>query len=244
MNSGQTATILPGTDRDPEVINVLFLCDEWKSSKGGLSTFNRELAVNLAKSSSERINVQCYVPESDALDREDAKKHGVNLVTAEKIPGSTDPLECLKIPPPLQDLHVVIGHGRKFGLPAYFIVNNTKCKMIQFLHVFCEDLGKYKMETERSAEDAIDENEDKHRLEKELCEAADMVVAVGSSLQTKYQNCLPPEINVQVLTPGIFESFARPPLRCPPELRSLGEQAPVADQDAVFRVFAFRRSSC
>ena len=49
--SEKTASIRPGTSRDPEAINVLFLCDEWKSSKGGLSTFNRELAVNLARSS-------------------------------------------------------------------------------------------------------------------------------------------------------------------------------------------------
>ena len=240
MNSRQTASIRPGTGRDPEAINVLFLCDEWKSSKGGLSTFNRELAVNLAKSSSERINVHCYVPHSDERDREDARKHGVNLFTAQRIPGSTDPLECLKIPPPLQDLHVVIGHGRKFGLPACFIMNNTKCKWIQFLHVFCEDLGKYKA-AKTSVEDTIDENEEKHRLEKELCEAADMVVGVGSSLQTKYQNCLPRDINVQVLTPGIFESFALPPLRYPPELRSLGELVPVADRDVEFRVFMFGR---
>lgn len=82
MNSGQTASIRPGTDRESEVINVLFLCDEWKSSKGGLSTFNRELAVNLAKSSSDSIKVHCYVPQSNELDREDASQHGVNLLTA------------------------------------------------------------------------------------------------------------------------------------------------------------------
>lgn len=93
----------------------------------------------------------------------------------------------------------------------------------------------------RSAEDTIDENEDKHRHEKELCEAADMVVGVGSSLQTKYQKCLPRGINVHVLTPGIFESFACPPLRYPPELRSLGEHGPVADQDSEFSVFVFGR---
>ena len=235
-NSEKTASIRPGTSRDPEArINVLFLCDEWKSSKGGLSTFNRELAVNLAKSSSERIIVHCYVPQSDELDIEDAREHGVNLFTAQRIPGSTDPLECLKIPPP-HEVHVVIGHGRKFGVPAYFIANNTKCKWIQFLHVFCEDLGKYKW-AKRSTEDTIDENEDKHRHEKELCEAADLVVGVGSSLQTKYQKCLPRGINVQVLTPGIFESFA-PPL---PELRSLGGPVPDHDQDAEFSVFMFSR---
>ena len=29
-------------------IDVMFICSEWGSKKGGLSTFNRELAVNLA----------------------------------------------------------------------------------------------------------------------------------------------------------------------------------------------------
>ena len=241
MNSRQTASISirSGTGRDPKAINVLFLCDEWKSLKGGLSTFNRELAINLAERSSDNIEVHCYVSQSDDLDREDARRHGVNLITAQRVPGSTDPLECLKIPPSLQDLHVVIGHGRKFGVPAYLIANNTKCKWIQFVHVFCEDLGKYK-KGRRSA-DTIDENEDKHRREKELCEAADMVVGVGTLLQTKYQKCLPGGINVRVLTPGIFESFARQPLRYPSELRSLGEQWPVVDRDSEFSVFAFGR---
>ena len=32
-------------------VKILFVCDEWNSSKGGLSTFNREFAINLAKSS-------------------------------------------------------------------------------------------------------------------------------------------------------------------------------------------------
>ena len=32
-----------------QCIDVMFICSEWGSSRGGLSTFNRELAVNLAK---------------------------------------------------------------------------------------------------------------------------------------------------------------------------------------------------
>ena len=76
-------------------INVMFLCDEWKSSKGGLSTFNREFAVNLAKTASSRIKVHCYVSQSDEQSREDARQHGVNLITAQSIPGSVDPLDWL-----------------------------------------------------------------------------------------------------------------------------------------------------
>ena len=193
--------------KDPERINVMFLCDEWKSSKGGLSTFNREFAVNLAKTSSESIKVHCYVSQSDELSREDAKQHGVNLITAQNIPGSTDPLDWLKIPPlELPNPDIVIGHGRKFGTPAYFIVRTTKCKWVQFVHVFCEDLGKYK-ETQSASQDTIEENEKKHKSETELCKAADLVVAVGSRLQQKYSRSLP-NVKVEIITPGIIEKFS------------------------------------
>ena len=187
-------------------INVMFLCDEWKSSEGGVSTFNREFAVNLAKTTSGSIKVYCYVSQSNKLSREDARRHGVELITARNIPGSVDPLDLLKIPPPeLPNPDIVVGHGRKFGTPAYFIVQTAKCKWIHFVHVFCEDLGKFKA-TQSAAVDTIEENEKKHKSEIELCKAADVVVAVGSRLQQKYSNCLP-HVKVEIITPGIFEKF-------------------------------------
>ncbi len=193
--------------KDPERINVMFLCDEWKSSKGGLSTFNREFAVNLAITTRESIKVHCYVSQSDEPSREDAKQHGVNLITARSIPGSTDPLDFLKIPPPeLPNPDIVIGHGRKFGTPAYFIVQTAKCKWMHFVHVFCEDLGKYK-QAESAAVDTIEENEKKHKSEIELCRAADAVIAVGSRLQQKYSRSLP-NVKVEIITPGIIEKFS------------------------------------
>jgi len=195
---------------EPRRINVMFLCEEWVSSKGGLATFNREFAVNLAKTPSDKINVHCYVSKSNESDREDAKNNGVNLITAQSIPGTSDPLDWLKFPPPeLPNPDIVIGHGRKFGTPAYCIVRTTNCKWVQFVHVFCEDLGKYKQsdENRRSASNTIAENEKKHKSEVELCKAADVVVAVGSRLQQKYSRCLP-GIEVQVITPGILENFS------------------------------------
>ena len=187
-------------------INVMFLCDEWKSSKGGLSTFNREFAVNLAKTATGRIKVHCYVSQSDELSREDARQHGVELITARSIPGSVDPLDWLKLPPPeLPNPDIVVGHGRKFGTPAYFIVRVASCKWIHFVHVFCEDLGKFKA-TQSVAVDTIEENEKKHKIEIQLCKAADAVVAVGSQLQQKYSECLA-HVKVEIITPGIFEKF-------------------------------------
>ena len=191
---------------EDQCIDVMFVCSEWDSSKGGLSTLNRELAVNLAKYSKNNIRVHCFVCGSTEKDRRDASRQGVHLITARRPPASSDPLEWLKIPPPeLPHPDIVVGHGRKFGSAAYFISDRTKCKWIHFVHVYCEALGKFKLECSATA-DAIADNEEKNRQELELCEASDLVVAVGSLLQRKYKRSLP-GIKVEVFTPGIFEQY-------------------------------------
>ena len=199
-------------DEASQCIDVMFICNEWGSSKGGLPTFNREFAVNLAKAASDRIKVHCYVCSSSEEDRLDAEKQGVNLITARRPPGSNNPMEWLKIPPPeLPKPDVVVGHGRKFGSPAYFISERTKCNWIHFVHVFCEDLGKHKLEVS-STPDAIAEHEKKNKQELELCKAAGLAVAVGSRLQRKYSKNLrdievKASVKVEVITPGIFENL-------------------------------------
>ena len=191
---------------DSQCINAMFLCEEWMSSKGGLPTFNREFAISLAKVSNDEIKVHCYVSRSGESDREDARKNNVNLITASSIPGTSDPLDCLKLPPPeLSHPDIVIGHGRKFGIPAFCIAKTTGCKWVQFVHVFCEDLGKFK-QTDAENTDTIEENEKKHKSEIALCKAANAVVAVGTRLKQKYSRCLQ-DREVHVITPGIFEKF-------------------------------------
>ena len=49
MACEQTSSVANNDETQKNPINVMFVCDEWKSSKGGQSTFNREFAVNLAK---------------------------------------------------------------------------------------------------------------------------------------------------------------------------------------------------
>ena len=220
------------TDR----INVIFLCDEWRSSRGGISTFNRELAIYVAEFGSSIVNVYCYVPESSDQDREDARNNNVNLVTAERVPGSTDPVDRLKIPPPEVRVDVVVSHGRKFGVAAYFIAHSTRCKWIQFVHVDCEDLGKHKKEAE-GVKDTIEDNENKHESELELCKAAHMVICVGRMLREKYASLLP-EISVEVLTPGIFERFS--PSKCHPLRENSDEKGSKANLKE-FKVFVFGR---
>ena len=207
-SSASTTASSEEEKKEQRLIDAMFLCDEWKSSKGGLSTFNRELAINLAETTTGSLNIHCYVSRSDDQDREEAEKHGVNLITAQTIPGSRDPLDWLKIlPPELPNPHIVIGHGRKLGTPACHIARGTGCKWIQFVHVFCEDLGKFKESTATAVTDTIEENEERHKMEIELCKAADAVVAVGSRLQQKYSRRLL-NVEVKVITPGIFEEFS------------------------------------
>ena len=216
----------------------MFLCDEWKSSKGGLSTFNRELSGHLAKTCGEKIKVFCYVSKSDEPDKRDAEKNGVTLLAAGKLPGNQNRLDWLKIPPAeLPDPDFVIGHGRKFGQPAYFITKMTNAKWVQILHVFCEDLGKYKIcksSESRPAVDTIHENEEKHKDEIELCEHADAVVAIGPSLQQKYRACVP-NTEVEVITPGIVESFT---VSQPPQWRLNSSEA-----DQIFSILVCGRAA-
>ena len=240
-SSASTVAIGEKEKKEQRLIDAMFLCDEWKSSKGGLSTFNRELAINLAETTTGSMKIHCYVSRSDDQDREEAKQHGVNLITAQTVPGSGDPLDWLKIvPPELPHPHIVIGHGRKFGIPAFHVERATRCKWIQFVHVFCEDLGKFKETTATTVADTIEENEEKHKKEIELCKAADAVVAVGSRLQQKYSRSLP-NVKVEIITPGITGKF------CNESIES-GEHAGVLSRTSndmfmkTFNVFMFGRA--
>ena len=240
-SSATTVAIGEKEKKEQGLIDAMFLCDEWKSSKGGLSTFNRELATNLAETTTGSMKIHCYVSRSDDQDREDAKQHGVNLITAQTVPGSGDPLDWLKIvPPELPHPHIVIGHGRKFGIPAFHVERATRCKWIQFVHVFCEDLGKFKETAATTVADTIEENEKNHKNEIELCKAADAVVAVGSRLQQKYSRSLP-NVKVEIITPGITGKF------CNESIES-GEHAGVLSRTSndmfmkTFNVFMFGRA--
>ncbi|XP_068760807.1 D-inositol 3-phosphate glycosyltransferase-like [Montipora capricornis] len=224
-------------DVNPRPIKVMFVCDEWKSLKGGLSTLNRQLAINVAKTCSN-IKVYCYVAQGDEKDKEDARKNGVTLFTAEKLPGNPNRHDWLKFPPPdLPNPDVVVGHGRKFGPVAYFIVRMANCKWVQVLHVFCPDLGKYKSSKGSDglrALDPIDDNEEKHHDEIQLSQSADAVLAVGTKLLRKYRKVLP-NTTIEVITPGILENF---PLYEPTD-----ERLAQLDDDEVFDILVCGRAA-
>ena len=184
-------------------MRITLLSSEWRSTKGGLSTINRELAIQLAKHPSVEVSV--YLPQCSEEDKRVAVRHNVHLIEAEKMPGY-DPVDWLSFLPKDHAVDCVIGHGAVLGRQVQILKRIHPCKWIQVVHTAPEELGMYK-----SYADAISKGEKKHQDEVKLCEKADQVVAVGPKLAEAFSGYLRPcgkDQDVLNLTPGIFSEFA------------------------------------
>ena len=187
----------------PTKVRLFLLASEWGSKRGGLSTFNRELAIQLAKRSDTQVSV--FVPRCDQEEKDAALKKNVTLIQAKRRPGVHDEIKLLCFPPKDLQIDCVIGHGVVLGHPAQFIQEKCNCKWVQFVHTDPEELGMFK-----NYSDAISKGEKKHRDEVALCELADCVVAVGPKLADAYRSYLrfcEKDQNMLVFTPGIFGEF-------------------------------------
>ena len=124
---------------------MTLLSSEWRSTKGGLSTINRELAIQLAKHPSVEVSV--YLPECSEDDKRVATSHNVHLIEAEKMPGLGPDLwlSCL---PEDHAVDCVIGHGAILGRQVQFIKRHCNCKWIQVVHTAPEELGMFKSYTD------------------------------------------------------------------------------------------------
>ena len=184
-------------------LKVTLLSSEWTSTKGGLSTINRELAIQLAKHPSVEVSV--YLPQCSEEDKQVAASHNVQLIKAEEMQGY-DPVDWLSFLPENHSVDCVIGHGAVLGRQVQGIKRQCKCKWIQVVHTAPEELGMYK-----SYADAISKGEKKHQDEVKLCEKADQVVAVGPKLAEAFSGYLRAcgkDQDVLNLTPGIFSEFS------------------------------------
>ena len=203
-------------------LKVTFLASEWRSTKGGLSTLNRELAINVAKS--PEVEVTFFVPRCNEEDKKAALGHRINLVEAEELPGMNE-LTWLNFPPSDLQIDIVVGHGAKLGPQAQVIRKSHKCKWLQVVHTAPEELGMYK-----TYSNPVSENEKKHELEVALCKMADLAVTVGPKLSEAFRaylrGCKKDQMVVE-FTPGIFAEFS--------------EVEQVVDERKKFRVLAFGR---
>ena len=184
-------------------IKVTILASEWGSSKGGLSTINRELAVQLAKYYDCKVTF--FLLKCSHENKEEAKRHGISIVEAERKPGYEE-LDWLSFPPQDLQIDIVVGHGVKLGKQAQVIRNYHKCKWIQVVHTDPEKLGMFKC-----YENPISKGEQKHHVEVELCQMADLVVGIGPKLTEvfcKYLRWCKKYQDVFEFTPSVFADFA------------------------------------
>ena len=183
-------------------LQVTILASEWGSSKGGLSTINRELAIQLAKFSN--VQVTFFLPKCSEQDKKAADSHAISILEAGRVPGYNE-LDWLSFPPEHLKIDVVVGHGVKLGRQAQVIRKSHKCKWVQVVHTDPEELGMFKC-----YENPISTGEEKHHIEVELCQSADFVVGVGPKLAEafrKYLGFCKRHQDVFEFTPGIFDDF-------------------------------------
>ena len=186
-----------------KVLNVTILADEWNSLKGGLSTFNRELAIHLASRSDTQLTV--FVPQGACEEKEKAAaaEKFVSIIEAEELM-TCDSLVELFFPPDDLEIDVVICHGVKLGQQAQKIRKSHECMWVQVVHTAPAELGMYK-----GYSNAITQSGVKNQREVSLCKIADLVMAVGPKLKGFYSDHLPHEKKKDVVefTPGIMREL-------------------------------------
>ena len=186
------------------ILKVALLSNEWGSSKGGLSTINRTLAIHLAKHADVKVTLIVPQFECGEADRRAAMGHNIYIREAQRRPGFSDPLDWLSFPPKDLDIQVVIGHGAKLGKQAQIIKDFRGCKWTQVVHTEPEELAMHK-----NYPSAITKGEGKNRAEVELCQLADFVVAVGPKLTDAFSSYLrSSRQDVFQLMPGTFTEFS------------------------------------
>ena len=193
--------------RESRKVSVTILASEWGSSKGGLSTINRELAIHLAKC--PELDIFFFLPQCSPEDIFVALKDNVKIMQAEPRRGF-DQLDWLCFPPKDLPVDIIIGHGVKLGKQAQIIKDRKDCKWVQVVHTDPEELGMFK-----NYSNPIQRGEEKHKTVVELCEMADLVVGVGPKLTEAFRSYLsyPREgktkpFSVHEFTPGVFEEFS------------------------------------
>ena len=170
-----------------QILNITLLASEWKSSAGGLSTLNRELAIHLAQMKNVRVSL--LVPEG-ACNDEDKREAGsfqVSILDATRCVGA-ELLLWLSNPPQDHKIDVIVGHGVKVGCQVQLIKRQAQfqnCKWVHVVHTASEDLSKYK-----GYSNPISKGEKKLWDEVDLCKCADLVVPVGPKLRKAYHGYL------------------------------------------------------
>ena len=184
------------------------MADEWGSSKGGVSTLNRELCIGLAQQ--PKVRVTLVVSKYDEREKQAALKRKVHLAATDpELPGYNS-IGMLGFPPVELPMDVVIGHGWKLGPPANVVAKQRGCKRVHVVHTASEQIAMHKNRPQ-----AIADGEKKHEIEVALSKSADVVVGIGpkltESIIVSLRGSNKKEEDVLNLTPGTFSEFSEVP---------------------------------
>ena len=160
----------------------VYLCiaSEWYSQSGGLSSFNRQLCLSLAKIQ----KVYCYLPDFTDDEFNHAKRHSVKLIKPKRIYGI--PVEqSMMNKPVLEGTDIpgyLLGHDRFLGPTMLFLQINyfPAAKTAFFIHTNPGEIELYKPE-QKDVDHAF-KSEEREKIQKETAKNSSLIVAVGPKL--------------------------------------------------------------
>ena len=197
------------TESHPErsILKVSLLAyewGEWGSSKGGLSTIIRTLAIHLAKHPNLEITILLPEFECGEEDKRAARGYNISIREATRFAGFSNPLDWLSLPPDDLDIQVVIGFGARLCRQAQIIRKSYGCKWVHVMLSDSEELAVH-----NGYRSFIDRGERRYISEVDLCRIADLVVAVGPKLAKAISSQLFLSFgDIFQIIPGCFAEFS------------------------------------
>ncbi|UOX92447.1 glycosyltransferase [Amycolatopsis sp. FBCC-B4732] len=179
--------------------SFLLICDEWSPTRGGITTFNRMLAIMLAK---EGHPTRCLVRRASDRELEDAAARGVELVPAVVTPGGPEllllPAAIAAAPP-----DVVVGHDLVSGPAAWTYAKHffPGAKLVHIMHT-----PHAQNEPQKRPDAAWTRTEECERQTRRIAADADVVAAVGPLLARRLDGIVGDGFggtNVVQLDPGM-----------------------------------------
>ncbi|MFH0517687.1 glycosyltransferase [Streptomyces sp. M41] len=186
LRAATTAAPVPPRPRTPaqKRCTALLVATEWGSAHGGLSTFNRELCLALARAD---VRVFCLVADVTDDEVAKAKAAGVTVLRSRPVAGA-DEMAGLMQRPHLPDgvvPELVIGHGRVTGPAAQVqAATFTRAKSLHFVHMAPDEIEWHKLDRKNDFHLSA---ENRTRIEVQLGRAADRLVAVGPRLYGRFR---------------------------------------------------------
>ena len=170
-------------------------------------TVTDQLLTGLARDPLVRLSGLVEKKTQELMDW--AEKLNMKLFTPKQLIGYPDK-DRLAFPPEDLDIDVMIiySYGIDLGRQAQVIQEAKKCKWAHVVHTISEELAKYR-------EKEIHDSE--HDVQLQLCECADIIIAIGPKVAEAYRNYLAfSDKYVFNLTPEIVHNLidVRPLVEC------------------------------